>query len=144
MKCNPDPSGFPDRKLADVPAVAPQQMRELQRIAQEDYGTDILIMTENAGRSVATLALAMLGGRGRNQRVVVLAGGGNKGAAGLCAARHLTNWGMVVEPVFGEVEDEMSFIARKQMQILRHAGIVEPGEAETSEITCLQSISICL
>ena len=135
MKCKLDPGGFPERKLSEAPSLAPGQMRELQRIAQEDYGIDILVMTENAGRSAATLALAMLGGRGRGQKVVVLAGGGNKGAAGLCAARHLTNWGANVEPVFGEVEGEMSGIARKQVQILRSAGILRPGDEETSEIT---------
>ena len=135
MKCKPDPGGFPERKLAEVPNLEPGQMRDLQRIAQEDYALDILMMTENAGRSAAVLALAMLGGRGRGQKVVILAGGGNKGAAGLCAARHLTNYGVNVEPVFGEVESEMSVIARRQVQILRSAGILHPGDEETSEIT---------
>ncbi|MFN0148350.1 MAG: NAD(P)H-hydrate epimerase [Dehalococcoidia bacterium] len=135
MKAKPDPGGFPVRKMSEVPTVAPDQMREIQRIAQEDFGMDLLQITENAGRAAATVALAMLGGRGQRQRVVVLAGGGNKGAAGLCAVRHLVNWGLVVEPIFGEVESEMSFIARKQIQILRQAGIVEPGDEATSEIT---------
>jgi NAD(P)H-hydrate epimerase len=135
MKSKPDPGGFPERKFSEVPTIAPGQMRELQRIAQEDYAVDIIMITENAGRSIAELALAMLGGRGRSQRVVVLAGGGNKGAAGLAAVRHLINWGVAVEPVFGEVEGEMTFIARRQVEILRHAGIVEPGDEATSEIT---------
>lgn len=135
MKVKSDPGGFPVRKLADVPAVAPAQMREIQRVAQEDFGIDILQITENAGRAAAQLALAMLGGRGQRQRVVVLAGGGNKGAAGLCAVRHMVNWGLIVEPIFGEVETEMSFVARRQVEMLRHAGIVEPGDEATSEIT---------
>jgi NAD(P)H-hydrate epimerase len=110
-------------------------MREIQRVAQEEYGVDILQMTEVAGSAAARLALALLGGRARGQRVVVLAGGGNKGAAGLSAARHLVNWGMLVEPVFGEVESEMSLIARRQVQILRLSGIVEPATGGRSEMT---------
>ncbi len=135
MRVKADPGGYPERKVGVVPSVLPAQMLEIQRIAQEDYGLDILQITENAGRSTAELARHMLGGRGHGQRVVVLAGGGNQGAAGLCAVRHLVNWGFAAEPVFGEVESEMSVIARKQLQILRNAGIVEPGDEETSEIT---------
>lgn len=135
MTARADPGGFPQRRIAEVPSVSAIEMKEIQRIAQEDYGLDILQIMENAGRSVATLALAMLGGRGRGQRVVVLAGGGNKGGAGLCAARHLANWGINVEPVFGEVESEGSFAARRQVKILREGGIVEPHDQATSEIT---------
>ncbi len=135
MNSKADPGGFPQRKASEVPSVTSPQMREIQRAAQEEFGLDIIQITENAGRAVSTLALAMLGGKARGQHIVVLAGGGNKGAAGLCAVRHLSNWGFVVEPVFGEVETEMSFAARKQLQILRQSGIVEPTDSETSEIT---------
>lgn len=129
------PGGFPQRRAADVPWVSARQMREVQRIAQEEFGLDILQMMENAGRAAASLALAMLGGRGRGQRVIVLAGGGNKGAAGLCAARNLANWGCIVEPVLGEVEEESSFAARRQLQILRNAGISGHFEQDASEST---------
>lgn len=135
MKFRIDPGGLPERKTADVPAVAPMQMREIQRVAQEDYGIDILQITENAGRSAAELAVRLLGGRGRGQRIVVLAGGGNKGAVGLVAARHLVNFGANVEPIFGEVEGEMSFVARRQVEILRSSGVIEPDGQTSSEFT---------
>ena len=93
MAVKSDPGGFPQRKLKDAPTVTPGQMREIQRAAQEVFHYDILQPIENAGRTVAQLILAMFGGRGRGQRVVMLAGGGHVGAAGLCAARHLDNWG---------------------------------------------------
>jgi NAD(P)H-hydrate epimerase len=141
MTIKVDPSGFPQRKIAEVPRVSGAQMREIQRAAQEDFGLDILQITENGARAGAVLALAMLGGRGRNQRVVVLVGGGNKGAMGLCLARTLVNYGMNVEPVLGEVESELSFLARRQWQILREAGIVEPHDLETSEITVEEHLS---
>src|SRR5512139_2011918 len=135
MSVKADPSGFPQRKLSDVPAVTAQQMRDVQRVAQEEFGIDILQVTENVGRTASLLALAMLGGRGRGQRIVILCGGGNKGAAGLAAARHLTNWGFRVDPIISEVEEEASFTARRQIQILRLSGILEPADMESSEIT---------
>jgi len=115
MPVKPDPPGFPQRRCADVCSVTAAQMRDVQRLAQEEFGLDILQLTENAGRSAALLAFAMLGGRGRGQRVVVLAGGGNKGAAG--------------------VEEEVSFTARRQMHILRQSGLLQPADLEASEVT---------
>ncbi|MGE5597609.1 MAG: NAD(P)H-hydrate epimerase, partial [Hyphomicrobiales bacterium] len=90
----------------------------------------------------AILALAMLGGRGRGQRVVILAGGGNKGGAGLSAARHLANWGFVAQPILAEVESEMSFVARRQIQILRNAGLIDPVEDEVSEFTLEEQLAV--
>ncbi len=134
MAVKADPGGFPQRKVSEVPAVSAVGMREIQRVAQEDYSIDILQMMENAGRAIATLTLQMLGGRGRGQRVVVLAGGGNKGGAGLAAVRHLVNYGIDAEGLFADVEAETtSFLARKQLQILRQAGIMAPPDEELSE-----------
>jgi NAD(P)H-hydrate epimerase len=108
-------------------------MREIQRVAQEEYGVDILQLMENAGRAIARLAHAMLGGKGRGQRVAVLAGGGNIGAAGLAAVRHLVNYGVDAEGVFAEVEAETGFVARRQLQILRNAGIMSPADEDLNE-----------
>lgn len=133
MSVNPHPGGFAQRRLSEVPSVTALQMREIQRVAQEDFGVDILQIVENAGRAAASLAAEMLGGRGRGQRIVILAGGGNKGASGLCMARHLVNRGFVVDPVLAEVEGEMTYVARRQIQILRAAGIVDKDNEEPSE-----------
>jgi NAD(P)H-hydrate epimerase len=110
-------------------------MREIQRTAIEEFDLDILQLMENAGRSAARLALAMLGGRARGQRIVVLAGGGNNGAAGLCAARNLANWGFLVEPIFGTIEEDMSMPTRRQARILRASGVEEHHDRGTSEET---------
>jgi NAD(P)H-hydrate epimerase len=139
-KFTPQPGGFPERRLQDVPVVAPATMREIQRLAQEEYYLDILQISENAGVAAARLALAMLGGHSRGQRVVVLAGGGNMGGTGLAAARHLVNWGFLVEPVFAEVEAELSFSARRQVQILRAANLIDEGGEATSEATMEQHL----
>jgi len=134
MPVKPDPGGFPQRKVSEVCSVTAAQMRDVQRVAQEEFGLDILQLTENGGRATALVAFAMLGGRGRGQRVVILCGGGNKGAAGLAAARHLGNWGIRVDPIIGGVEEETSFSARRQLHILRQSGIIGPADMESSAL----------
>jgi NAD(P)H-hydrate epimerase len=135
MAVKADPGGFPQRKFSEVSWVTGAQMRDVQRLAQEEFGIDIMQLAENAGRAAARLSLAMLGGRGRGQRVVILCGGGNTGAAGLAAARYLSNWGFRVDPIVSGVEEEASFTVRRQLAILRAAGILEPADLESSEIT---------
>jgi len=134
------PGGFPERRVGEVPAVTPAIMREVQKLAQEEYFCDIIQITECAGLEAARLAAAMLGGHGRGQRIVVLAGGGNMGATGLAATRHLVNWGFLVEPVFAEVESEFSFNTRRQVQILRAASLIDSGAEATSEAVMEQHL----
>jgi NAD(P)H-hydrate epimerase len=141
MQVKPDPAGFPQRRCSDVCSVTAAQMRDVQRLAQEEFGLDILQITENAGRSAAALAFAMLGGRGRGQGVVVLAGGGNKGAAGLAAMRHLANWGCRVEPVIGGIEEDFSFTARRQMLILRQSGLLQTADLDANEVALEEQLA---
>ncbi len=74
-----------------VPCVNAEQMREIDRIATEETGPNLFQMMENAGRTLASHTLALLGADWRGARVVVLAGGGGNGGGGICAARHLAN-----------------------------------------------------
>lgn len=130
-----DPGGFPQRKLSDVPLVGVDEMRELQRQALEEFHIDILQITENAARATATLALAMFGGKAQGQRILVLAGVGNNGAAGLASVRHLVNLGFNVEPILGGVEEQLTPTARRQVEILRASGIHEYHDHESTEDT---------
>ncbi|MFQ5381887.1 MAG: NAD(P)H-hydrate epimerase [Dehalococcoidia bacterium] len=131
MAIRSSPGRYPERRASGLPAVTPPVMQDIQRSAQEDFGLDILQLVENGGRATSRVCLGMLGGKGRLQRVLVLAGGGNKGATGLSAARHLTNWGVAVEVVLGEVETEMSFAAQRHIKILSEAGIIQPTAASS-------------
>lgn len=128
-----DPGGFPQRKLSEVPLVGVEEMRELQRQALEEFHIDILQITENAARATATLVLAMFGGKAQGQRVLVLAGMGNNGAAGLAAVRQLTNLGFNVEPILGGVEEQLMPTARRQAEILRASGIHEFHDHDATE-----------
>ena len=69
------------------------QIRELDRLAIEEYHIPSIVLMENASRGVADHALIMLPSSGR---VLILCGPGNNGGDGLAAARHLHNAGVDV------------------------------------------------
>ncbi|MCD6416380.1 MAG: NAD(P)H-hydrate epimerase [Planctomycetes bacterium] len=77
-------------------AVTRKQMRELDRIAIEEYAIPGQILMENAGRACARAAREMLADVWA-ARVVVFCGRGNNGGDGFVVARHLTNWGGQVQ-----------------------------------------------
>ena len=67
---------FPIDTDTEVPALTSSQMREVDRIAMRETGPNVFQMIENAGRSLAEMALERLGGDWQKARVVVLAGTG--------------------------------------------------------------------
>lgn len=101
-----------------VPAVTADQMREVDRVAVEQAGVDLLMMMENAGRTLATHARDLHDGP-----VVVLAGSGGNGGGGLCAARHLLNHGVSVEVVLDRPPPDLSGAAASQWRILEAMGV---------------------
>jgi NAD(P)H-hydrate epimerase len=104
-----------------VPAITAAQMREVDRIAVEEFGLGILQMMENAGRNLAQNVQDMLdGARGE---VAILAGSGGNGGGGLCCARHLRNRDFSVWVVLDREEALLRDAARHQLQILRAAGV---------------------
>ncbi len=85
-----------------VLAVTAQQMREVDRVAVEEIGPNLHQMMENAGRSLASVCMTMLGERWAGRPVVVVAGTGGNGGGGICAARHLANHGADVTVVVSD------------------------------------------
>jgi NAD(P)H-hydrate epimerase len=112
-----------------VPALTTAQMREVDRIAVEEYGLGILQMMENAGRNLALQAMAMLGRAAG--AVAILAGAGGNGGGGLCCARHLHNRGFEVDVVLDRAPGDLGGPAADQLRILQAAGLepVPPDEA---------------
>jgi NAD(P)H-hydrate epimerase len=108
-----------------VPAVTADQMREVDRIAVENFGLGILQMMENAGRNLAGNVLDML--NGAKGEVTILAGSGGNGGGGLCCARHLHNRGCKVWVVLDQEPEAFKGAAGNQLHILQMAGVHPVG-----------------
>jgi len=72
--------------------VSAAEMRELDRLAIEDYGISGIVLMENAGLKVVEVVRQMLGDV-RGKVISVFAGKGNNGGDGFVVARHLFNMG---------------------------------------------------
>jgi NAD(P)H-hydrate epimerase len=107
-----------------------EEMAEADRTAIEDYGIDVLALMENAGLSTANLARRMLGGRVEGKGVCALVGKGNNGGDGLVAARHLHNWGAVVQVVLAGDRSELRDVPARQAQTVGKMGIPFKGPGE--------------
>ncbi len=73
--------------------VTVDEMREIERRAEAEYGLTSPMLMEHAGRSIAELLREHLGGDARGRRVLVLVGPGNNGGDGHVMARYLAEWG---------------------------------------------------
>ena len=115
-----------------VPAITAAQMREVDRIAVEEFGLSILQMMENAGRNLAENVIDMLdSARGE---VTVLAGAGGNGGGGLCCARHLHNRGFKVWVVLDRDPSMLREAAANQLNILQAAGLQPADPTKASEL----------
>ena len=112
-----------------IPAVTAEQMRQVDRIAVEEFGLGILQMMENAGRNLAQNVMDMVGEATGD--ITVLAGAGGNGGGGLCCARHLHNRGFQVRLVLDREASAMHGAAATQLQILQAAGFeaIDPYQA---------------
>ena len=105
-------------------AVSSDQMRELDRRAQQEFGIPELILMEHAGTAAAREARRMVLPAPRSSgRILVLAGGGANGGDGLVAARHLSNWGLLVEVVLLSDPDRLRGASLINLEILRRMEI---------------------
>lgn len=125
------PSGRP------CPTVSPLQMLSVEGIAEVELCLSDEMMTENAGRGIAQVAIQAFGKRisasNHNAPPVVLVFAGNhkSGARAIAAGRHLKNHHVrVILCVLGlEREDELLEHVRRQLNVFRNAG----GEVSRSE-----------
>lgn len=115
-----------------VPAVTGEQMREVDRIALEEFGLGILPMMENAGRNLAQNVMDMLGGAGAE--ITILAGAGGNGGGGICCARHLHNHGAHVNLILDRKASVLRGAAAAQLRILQAARLrpVDPSRVKES------------
>ena len=113
-----------------LPYLTAEEMAEVDRAAIEDYGMEVLVLMENAGRATACLALKMLGGEVAGKTICCLAGKGNNGGDGLVAARHLGNWGADVDVILAEQRSVLRDVPARQAAILEKMGVSIKGPGE--------------
>ncbi len=107
-----------------VPYVTADQMREVDRLAVDEFGITLLQMMENAGRALARLGRQrFLAGDARGKRVLVLAGSGGNGGGGLVCARNLHNWGADVRVLATAPPERMGDVPAHQARILETVGV---------------------
>jgi enhancer of mRNA-decapping protein 3 len=106
-------------------------MLNLENIADNELGLSEDMMSENAGRGVAEVALSALnaGGRGLTQgktkvipTVVVFAGNNKSGLRAVAAARHIRNHGMNVAVCVLGLEREAELLVGLKSQIKTFRG----------------------
>jgi len=131
---------FRTEEGVSVPAVTAEEMREVDRIAVEEFGLGILQMMENAGRNLAENVLDML--HSTKGEVTILAGAGGNGGGGLCCARHLHNRGFKVWVVLDREAGTLTGAARNQLQILQIAGLQPTDPSEASEVLCRSQVVV--
>src|SRR5262249_32776600 len=73
--------------------VSVDQMRAIERRAEQEYGLTSPMLMEHAGRSVAEHLRAHLGGHVAKASMLVLVGPGNNGGDGRVMGRYLSQWG---------------------------------------------------
>ena len=113
----------------DVPAVTAAEMRDVDRVAVEDVGLELLQMMENAGRVLAWHVRDVRDGDGE---VVVVAGNGGNGGGGMACARHLANREVPVRVLLDREPEELTGAAAHQARILDAMGVPRTTDADRS------------
>ncbi|MGI8609677.1 MAG: NAD(P)H-hydrate epimerase [Candidatus Dormibacteria bacterium] len=99
--------------------LSPDQMREVDRLAEADYGIAPVQLMEIAGLQTARVAREILGPDLDGRAVSILAGKGNNGADGLVAARRLRGWGARVQVTTSFTPAEATGLAAQHLRALR-------------------------
>ena len=102
-----------------VKVITADEMREIDRIAIEEYGIPGIVLMERAGLAVALKVKEFY----PDKKIVVLCGGGNNGGDGLVAARNLHNRGFKVSVLIFAKKNSFSPDCNAQYQIAKKIGI---------------------
>lgn len=118
--------------------VTPDEMNTVDRQMSEKYGISTLLLMENAGNAVATYVHQKYG---TDKKIAVIAGSGNNGGDGWCAARHLYAKGYNVEVLSLCSEDKMRELVLKNYEMAKNIGVRYILNASLNDIAC--KISKC-
>jgi NAD(P)H-hydrate epimerase len=106
-----------------LPWLGAAQMAEVDRLMVDEYGITLVRMMENAGRALAELVGATLGGDVAGRPVVLACGPGGNGGRGLVAARHLLTAGADVEVWLAAPPGRLAPVPAEQCEIVRRLGV---------------------
>ena len=103
------------------------QVRDVDRLAIDEYGLPGVVLMENAGRGAVDLLCRM----GCAGPVVILAGKGNNGGDGFVMARHLAIRGIDVQVILCCDGNQLQGDASIHYRVLKRAGLagIELGSA---------------
>ena len=104
--------------------LTPDQMREVDRLAEADWGIAPMQLMEVAGLQTARVAREILGPDLGGRAVCILAGKGNNGGDGLVAARRLAGWGAAVRVLTSLPLGEIAGLAAANLRPLLRDGVV--------------------
>ncbi|HET6149260.1 MAG TPA: NAD(P)H-hydrate dehydratase [Polyangia bacterium] len=99
-----------------------EQMRAVDRAASESFGVPTLLLMENAGRGVAEVVRAAVGGRLAGLRICVVCGAGSNGGDGFVVARHLALAGAEVQVVLAAARTKITGDAALMLAALEGMG----------------------
>lgn len=133
-----------------LPAVTAEQMKEIDRRAQSEFGISSLTLMENAGRLAAEEVVRFLESRFPSphaRRMAVACGRGNNGGDGLVAARYLKEKGIPVKVFIAAAKTDSGYgpEVRENLDRLQTAGVsaevvekdLGPFQAACGEAVCL-------
>lgn len=103
--------------------ITSQEMREIDKRTQEEFGISAVVLMENAGRAAFRVAFDMLS-KQEHKRVICICGKGNNGGDGFVCARHLINNGVDTDIFLLGEPDELKGNAKINYDILRKMGKV--------------------
>lgn len=116
----------------ELTAVTAAEMRDVDRVAVEDVGLQLLSMMENAGRNLSTHLR-----RDGSETVVIYAGNGGNGGGGLVTARHLANADVDVAVVLDRDPSDLDGAAAIQHGVVEAMGVPvtqDPGEVDAPDV----------
>jgi NAD(P)H-hydrate epimerase len=111
-----------------------QQVREVDRLAMEEFGVPGVVLMENAGRGTAELLRAL----GVHGQVVICCGKGNNGGDGFVIARHLDNWQVPVRVLLFSQPEELAGDALVNYRIISQTGLAIDAHAGPIDFPALR------
>lgn len=108
--------------LMNTKVVSRETARELDMIARDEYSIPTILLMENAGKSVAEECLKLAEEEKLNKFLVV-AGSGNNGGDGFCAAKHIKNAGYDIKIALVQDEEKIKGDALQNFIIAKKMGI---------------------